>query len=105
MPLSWRNRRNYFFTPPLWYFHRALAGRDRHNTFHGTQLVSLISLIMLNYILRHSNHSTNIQRFILFLEVKTHVVQLEGVDWFIRENGAKHHTNGKVKIKEYIQEK
>ena len=40
-----------------------------------------------------------------FLEVKTHIVQLEGVDWFIRENGAKHHTNGKTKIKEYLQEK
>ena len=48
MPLSWRNRRNYFFTPPLWYFHRALAGRDRHNTFHGKHLVSLFGLIVLN---------------------------------------------------------
>ena len=47
MPLSWRNRRNYFFTPPLWYFHRALAGRDRHNTFHGN-LIGVKILIVRN---------------------------------------------------------
>ena len=30
---------------------------------------------------------------VFFSDVKTHVVQIEGVDWFARENGAKHHTD------------
>ena len=48
---------------------------------------------MLEHLYR--NH---IIKLLIFVEVKTHVVQLEGVDWFIRENGAKHHTNGRQYI-------
>ncbi|CAB4055845.1 TGM1 [Lepeophtheirus salmonis] len=53
----WRTRE--YYSPPLWYFHRALSNRDNDNVIEDT---------------------------------KNHILEIEGIDWKIRENANVHKT-------------
>ncbi len=59
--MTWRRRRD-FHAPPLWHFHRVIAGRREED--------------------RGTSDATG----------GPHVIEVKAVDWLCRENGKRHHT-------------